>query len=416
MINTRGIPNNVKHNMNKNTKTYTQSPASPIAQTDGNASPRLNISSDSDLEIGPLLSPLSPPPSPGIFRLNLSNYLPLTNENDDSLVDNLSQEGQNIEVVTGISFQDSEGWESEESLPDGWITRQDPLLLQDPDIPDGWNLRNNNITVRRDNRGLLASQLPVLFVTNHRSFFPKFNNFLDLMNTYNLTLGLHLEIWEVKEKREHQNKIEEALEMEGIKYISNPRPTRRGGGAAITLIEGEFTLTKLDIVIPKSLEVVWGLVRPRTPTIQFKGIIVCSFYLVPHSTRKSQLVEHIALNYSELKVKHKDFFFLMGGDKNDLDTKKLLDISPALHMLNTKPTHGNKNIDVLITDMAHLYHESVILPSVPTDIPPSHQGGGQPSDHSVVTARPMENRLNAPAKETILKKTRRVDQVKLAKV
>ena len=168
--------------------------------------------------------------------------------------------------------------------------------------------------------------------------------------------------------------------MEGIKHISNPRPTRRGGGAAITLIEGEFTLTKLDIVIPKCLEVVWGLVRPRTPTIQFKGIIVCSFYLVPHSTRKSQLVEHIALNYSELKVKHKNFFFLMGGDKNDLDTKKLLDISPALHMLNTKPTHSTKNIDVLITDMAHLYHESVILPSVPTDIPPGHQGGGQPSD------------------------------------
>ena len=120
---------------------------------------------------------------------------------------------------------------------------------------------------------------------------------------------------------------------------------------------------------PKSLEVVWGLVKPRTPTSQFKGIIVCSFYLVPHSNRKSQLVEHIALNYSELKVKHKDFLFLVGGDKNDLDSRKILDISPTLHMMNTKPTYGNKNIDVLISDMAHLYHESVILQSVPTDIP-----------------------------------------------
>ena len=124
---------------------------------------------------------------------------------------------------------------------------------------------------------------------------------------------------------------------------------------------------------------------------------MCSFYLVPHSTRKSQLVEQIALNYSELKVKHKDFFFLVGGDKNDLDSRKILDISPALHMMNTKPTHVNKNIDVLISDMAHLYHESVILPSVPSDIPSNQQGGGQPSDHSVVTARPMEDRLQAPA-------------------
>ena len=122
------------------------------------------------------------------------------------------------------------------------------------------------------------------------------------MTIYNFTLGLHSEIWEDKEKLEHQNKIEEALELEGVKYISNPRQNRRGGGAAITLIEGELTLTKLDIVSLKCLEVVWGLVRPQTPTRQFKGIIVRSFYLVPNSNRKSQLVEHIALNYIELRV------------------------------------------------------------------------------------------------------------------
>ena len=85
-------------------------------------------------------------------------------------------------------------------------------------------------------------------------------------------------------------------------------------------------------------------------------------------------------------------------------------------MMKTKPTNGNRNIDVLISYMAHLYHELAILPSVTTDIPPSHQGGGQPSDHSLVTARPVEDRLNATAKETITKKTRRVDQEKLRKV
>ena len=169
------------------------------------------------------------------------------------------------------------------------------------------------------------------------------------MKTLNLTLGLHSEIWEVKEKKTHQNKIEEALQLEGVNYISNPRPNRRGGGAAITLIEGEFTLTKLDVVIPKNLEVVWGLVRPKVPTTQFKGILVCSFYSAPNSTKKNQLIQHIALNYATLKVKHKNTFFMAGGDKNELDIRKLLDISPTFHNLNTKPTHGNKNIDVIVT-------------------------------------------------------------------
>ena len=74
------------------------------------------------------------------------------------------------------------------------------------------------------------------------------------MKTLNLTLGLHSEIWERLERKTHQNKIEEALQLEGIKYISNPRPNRRGGGAAITLIEGDFTLVKLDVLVPKFLK------------------------------------------------------------------------------------------------------------------------------------------------------------------
>ena len=142
--------------------------------------------------------------------------------------------------------------------------------------------------------------------------------------------------------------------MEGINYISNPRPDRRGGGAAITLIEGPFKLTKLDVIVPKNLEVVWGLVRPKEPTSHFKGIIVCSFYCPPYSRKKSQLIQHITINHSNLKVRYKDTFFMMGGDKNDLDIKRLLDISPTLHSLNTKPTHGKKNIDIIITDMVHL--------------------------------------------------------------
>ena len=70
---------------------------------------------------------------------------------------------------------------------------------------------------------------------------------------------------------------------------------------------------------------------------------------------------------------------MVAGDKNDLDIKRLLDISPTLHTFNTKPTHGTNNIDIIITDMAHLYGESVIIPNVPTDIPDGQPGGGKQS-------------------------------------
>ena len=89
---------------------------------------------------------------------------------------------------------------------------------------------------------------------------------------------------------------------------------------------------------------------------------------------------------------------------------RILDISSNLNMHITKPTHGLKNSDVVVSDMMHPYSsESIIIPSVPTDIPP---GGGQPSDDSVIMCRPKVDRLLKPANEIIVENTRRNDYVK----
>ena len=143
----------------------------------------------------------------------------------------------------------------------------------------------------------------------------------------------------------HANLIEEALEIHGIQYISTHRPNRRGGGAAITLIrESPFVLTKLDISVMSgdlSLEVCWGLLKPKMPTGHIKSIIVCAFYLPPYSKKKSALVEHISLNYYSLKSQHPDAAFICGGDKNYLNIKLLLDISPSFRQKVFKPTYKN---------------------------------------------------------------------------
>ena len=136
-------------------------------------------------------------------------------------------------------------------------------------------------------------------------------------------LGLHSEIWENKENPLHANRIEEALEILGIQYISTPRTNRRGGGAAITLIsESPFLLTKLDARSfsgETSLEVCWGFVQPRVTTGHIKNIIACAFYIPPYSRKKSALIEHICLNYYIFKSQYTDSAFLCGGDKNDLN-------------------------------------------------------------------------------------------------
>ena len=93
-----------------------------------------------------------------------SDYLPYTNinvndntrpenENSENLSNDNTQEGaddpenQVIQVIVGNR---TEGWKINKALP------------------NEWRMRSNNITVKRDNRLLLANKLPTVFVTNYR--------------------------------------------------------------------------------------------------------------------------------------------------------------------------------------------------------------------------------------------------------
>ena len=71
------------------------------------------------------------------------------------------------------------------------------------------------------------------------------------------------------------------FEMKGTKYFSTARPgTKRGGGAVIAANGSKFHVSKLNIDIPKPLEVVWGLLRPKLVLGGVSKIIICSFYSI----------------------------------------------------------------------------------------------------------------------------------------
>ena len=252
-------------------------------------------------------------------------------------------------------------------------------------------------------KALTAQSLPNIMVTNHRSVFPKFNSLIDELIECKMHIGLHSEIWEVKEKLEHKNKVEEAFELHGILYISNPRPKRRGGGAAITLcdMENQFTLARLPIYVPPDLEVCWGIIKPKSPG-SIKEIIVCSFYCPPRSRKKTKLVEHISVNYFTLKSTHPNSAFIGGGDKNDLNIKHLLDINPSFRQIVTKPTHKNSVLEVIVTDIGHFFNEPVIRPALLPDVP----GHGVPSDHKIVFATAIKDHSKPPQRSCLIKSSR----------
>ena len=97
-----------------------------------------------------------------------------------------------------------------------------------------------------------------------RSIWSKFKNFFIDLNDRDCSVSFVTEVWEKLENKKHQNKIEELMEMKGYQYISTPRTgVRGGGGAAIVVNTEKFSVNKLNISIPHSLEIVWGLLRPK---------------------------------------------------------------------------------------------------------------------------------------------------------
>ena len=89
--------------------------------------------------------------------------------------------------------------------------------------------------IRRDNRAIQALSLPKIVNYNVRSLMPKIGNFSLDMKERDLDISFLTEVWQKLENKKHQLKLEELLEMEGIQYISTPRPGTKRGGVQLLL-------------------------------------------------------------------------------------------------------------------------------------------------------------------------------------
>ena len=148
-----------------------------------------------------------------------------------------------------------------------------------------------------------------------RSIWSKLSSLAEDMDERNTDLSILSEVWEKKENLKHQSKLEELFEMKDTRYFSTARPgTKRGGGAAITAKGNKFYVSKLNIEIPKPLEIVWGMLRPKIIFGGVSKIIICSFYSPPNSRKKSALIDHMAVTINKLKILHPKASYIIAGD------------------------------------------------------------------------------------------------------
>ena len=209
------------------------------------------------------------------------------------------------------------------------------------------------------------------------------------------------EVWEKANCSKQQFELEKMLNMDGLKYISTPRMTKRGGGAAIVANLKKFSLDKIEVSNPDKVEVVFGLLRPKKTTCKIKEIIVAAFYSPPKSRKNPQLLDHLLSNTLWLLAKYPNAGLAIGGDKNDLNISSLLNGIPKLKNIVTKPTYKHKVLDILLTNMSSLYCVPVITPPVQPDYPQY-----APSDHSTPVATPLTSDTLQQTREYVERVTR----------
>ena len=289
--------------------------------------------------------------------------------------------------------------EENDHIPVHFGYRPPKIILKRP--PHTWK------TVRRSNKSIQALALPKIALYNMRSLFPKIGNFsLDVKERHTDLIFL-TEVWELKEKKKHQFKLEEMLEISGIKYISTPRPgAQRGGGAAIAARTEKFIISKLNIPIPKSVEVVWGLMKPKVITGKITTIIACCFYSPPRSRKNPVLLEHLTNTLQSLLVIHPGAGVVIAGDRNNIEISRLLKVDTTLRQTVSQNTRGQKILDVILTNLHCFYNSPEIVPPITPDIP----GKGVPSDHSGVIVTPHTYSSLPPKRNKIKKNIRPIPE------
>ena len=242
--------------------------------------------------------------------------------------------------------------------------------------------------VRANDRVAASEELPTIAVTNFRSLGPRVQNVKDDILMRDIEVQIASETWEKESNNKLKSDLEELLEIHGLKYISCPRPNKkRGGGAAIIVNTRRFSISKLNIIVPSKLEVVWGLLRPKqiSTTTLFKEFIICGFYSPPNYKKNNALQSHLIGTMHHLLTLHPKAAYCIAGDKNSLPIAPIMAALPHCKQAVTLNTYKDKILDVILWNMSQYYS----VPYIGPPVQPDNQATHVPSDHNNAIAVPL---------------------------
>ena len=89
--------------------------------------------------------------------------------------------------------------------------------------------------------------------------------------------------------------------MKGIDFIYDVRKDKRGGGTAIAVCSKSFTISRLDLKIPRGLELTAALIKSKSSNPLSRPIIAFAIYSSPKSKFKEDLLDFLRKQIPKIK-------------------------------------------------------------------------------------------------------------------
>ncbi|KAI8481991.1 hypothetical protein Bbelb_402920 [Branchiostoma belcheri] len=163
-------------------------------------------------------------------------------------------------------------------------------------------------------------------------------------------------------------------DINGYHLFSKPRQGRKGGGLAI-YVKDNIHAESLAITTPEDLECLWIKVRPPRLPRELSSIAVCAVYIPPNSPHTDALTDHLSTVVDQLRSASPDVGVCIAGDFNRTDVSDLCR-GNHLQQIVDQPTRKDATLDLIITNLAHLYIPPALLPPLGS------------SDHNIVHLQP----------------------------
>lgn len=248
-------------------------------------------------------------------------------------------------------------------------------------------------SIKLSNNILEAQSLPIVCNMNPRSVYNKVDEFHEFVINEEIDIVFMSESWE-----RDNNTLKDIISLENHQVISNVHQRKgQGGRPALIVDKRKFeikNLTNTLISVKWGVEAVWALLTPKnvSQSSKIQRIACASIYSKPGSKHKTDMLDHVSEAFNILNAKYgRGLHFIIAGDTNELRLKPILDLSPNLVQVVTKPTRTDKTtgkkaiLDPVIMTLSQYYQEPLILD--PLD--PDPDKNGKPSDHHIVKCIPI---------------------------